>query len=372
MTSNHNTLTDNKAVTLTADTSNLEKAPVTMQGIHPADYIDEAQLLLAYVSQKGLKVDDKIMSIIIRSRHLLEEGKWNVKLEIEFWKAFNTIAGIVHPVSVASLKATYPDSKVKTDNKKFHFQLFRSMAERTVFFYQIGSLFFLFLLLATQTFWLMGSMRMSPVAELTERMKKLDKEIELKYQAEGEVNTQELTALNAKMEDTLARISINYQLLNNWTWQSIWQEFGFSSAKKPILDDTLDNSSPNLPIGMEILLQEKQVVLQIIQTYILPLLYGLLGAYAYVLIQISKEIKNLTYVEESKVSHRLRLQLGALSGLAVGWFITPSSSSLTDASSVLFELSPLTIAFLAGYSVDVLFALMDRLIYTFSASDTIR
>ena len=68
-------------------------------------------------------------------------------------------------------------------------------------------------------------------------------------------------------------------------------------------------------------------VLQTIQTYILPLLYGLLGAYAYVLIQISKEIKLLTYLEALNVNYRLRLQLGALSGLAVGWFINPDSSS---------------------------------------------
>ncbi|EDN65653.1 membrane protein [Beggiatoa sp. PS] len=175
----------------------------------------------------------------------------------------------------------------------------------------------------------------------------------------------EMNSLQTKIEETQVRIFANYQMLSDWTWKSILQPFGLFSPPEPDIAAHL----PDLTIKIDILLQEKQFVLQIIQTYILPLLYGLLGAYAYVLIQISKEIKTLVYMEESKVNYRLRLQLGALSGLAVGWFINPNVSALTDPSSIFIELSPLTLAFVAGYSVDVLFALMDRLIYTFSSNE---
>ncbi len=336
---------------------------------YPADYIHEAQLLLAYASQKGLKVDNEVVSVIVRSRHLLTEETWDSELEVQFWDAFNTIAQLVHPVSVASLKATYPEPQfVETEAHKHQFKFFRSKAEGTVFFYQIGSLFFLFVLLAIQTFWLMGSMRMTSVVELTTKMKTLQAETERQYTNKG-VDTPEMDILHGKIEEVQARIQANYQMLSNWTWKSILQQFGFVAIPQQALDEQASKAiSPNLMIQIDILLQEKKFVLQTIQTYILPLLYGLLGAYAYVLIQISKEIKLLTYVEPLKVSYRLRLQLGALSGLAVGWFINPDSS-LTDSSSVFFELSPLTLAFVAGYSVDVLFALMDRLIFTFSSGE---
>jgi hypothetical protein len=337
---------------------------------YPADYVQEAQLLLAYASQKGLSVDNKVVSVIVRSRYLLAEETWDAELEVEFWEAFNAIAQLVHPVSVASLKATYPEPQIETDTHKYHIKFFRSKAERTVFFYQIGSLFFLFVLLAIQTFWLMGSMRMASVVELTEQMKALQVETEKQYSKNG-MDSPEMDILHGKIEEVQARIQVNYEMLSDWTWKSILQQFGFVTIQKQHFEEeqTTGGISPNLMIQIDILLQEKQFVLQTIQTYILPLLYGLLGAYAYVLIQISKEIKLLTYLEALNVNYRLRLQLGALSGLAVGWFINPDSS-LSDPSSVFFELSPLTLAFVTGYSVDVLFALMDRLIYTFSSSES--
>jgi hypothetical protein len=329
-----------------------------------ADYVHEAQLLLGYASRKGLTIDDSVISVIVRAKHQLQEDKWDADLEIAFWNAFNTIAKVVHPVSVASLKATYP---LPEDKPKFYQHpiqnWFRSPAEGTVFFYQIGSLLFLLLLLMIQTYWLMGSMRMTPVMELNQQLDKLNQEVDKKYRSEG-ASALEMNSLQTKIEETQSRIFANYQMLSDWTWKSILQPFGLFSPPEP----DIAAHSPDLAIQIDILLQEKQFVLQIIQTYILPLLYGLLGAYAYVLIQISKEIKTLVYMEESKVNYRLRLQLGALSGLAVGWFINPTVSALTDPSSIFVELSPLTLAFVAGYSVDVLFALMDRLIYTFSSN----
>jgi hypothetical protein len=113
-------------------------------------------------------------------------------------------------------------------------------------------------------------------------------------------------------------------------------------------------------------LQEAKFILQGIQLYILPLLYGLLGAAAYVLRTLTTEIRNLTYEIESNIGYRLRIQLGAVSGLAIGWF---SDAGLTFSASTL-SLSPLALAFLAGYSVEVLFSLMDRMIYTFSSDES--
>ena len=103
-------------------------------------------------------------------------------------------------------------------------------------------------------------------------------------------------------------------------------------------------------------LQNAQFILQIMQLYLLPLLYGLVGSCAYILRSLTNEIKSLTYTPNANTGYTLRLRLGTLSGLAIGWFASP------ETTSVIKTLSPFALAFVAGYSVELLFSLMDRII----------
>lgn len=98
-------------------------------------------------------------------------------------------------------------------------------------------------------------------------------------------------------------------------------------------------------------------VLDILQSYILPLLYGLLGASAYVLRTMAREIEEVTFSVESNRGYILRLALGTLAGLIVGWFIF-----LLPGQTFLASISPFAIAFLVGYNIELLFSLMDNLI----------
>ena len=99
----------------------------------------------------------------------------------------------------------------------------------------------------------------------------------------------------------------------------------------------------------------------ILQSYLLPVLYGLLGASVYVLRTITREISNKTFSEESNRSYLLRLALGTLSGLIIGWFVF-----LLPGQSIVSSISPLALAFLVGYNIEIIFSLMDRLIERFT------
>jgi len=92
------------------------------------------------------------------------------------------------------------------------------------------------------------------------------------------------------------------------------------------------------------------------------LLYGLLGACTYVLRALLNDIRALTYTHKSFIGYKVRVVLGTLSGLAISWFFPPSAD-------ILKTLSPLALAFLAGYSVEILFAAMDKFVSAFSAKD---
>jgi hypothetical protein len=102
-----------------------------------------------------------------------------------------------------------------------------------------------------------------------------------------------------------------------------------------------------------------QFVLDILQNYLLPLLYGILGAATYVLRSLSRQIKEMTYSETTGIQHLLHISLGALAGIMVGWF-----SSLIQGDSFVGSISPMAIAFLVGYNIELLFTKMDEIVVT--------
>jgi hypothetical protein len=99
--------------------------------------------------------------------------------------------------------------------------------------------------------------------------------------------------------------------------------------------------------------------------YILPFLYGALGAFAFLLRKLSDPVARLTYAHDTRVSYTLRLHVGALAGLAVGWFINSNSGN-----SGFGALSPLALAFAAGYASDLLFTALDKVVAAFSPASS--
>ena len=73
--------------------------------------------------------------------------------------------------------------------------------------------------------------------------------------------------------------------------------------------------------------------------------------------QTAKEIENVTYSVESNRGYLLRLALGTLAGLIVGWFIF-----LLPGQTFLASISPFALAFLVGYNIEILFSWMDNFI----------
>ena len=334
-------------------------------------YIDAAQLLLAYVTESGLTIEHDTIATIVNAKHALEQHQWNSEIETGFWGAYNQLAKLAHPVSVASLKATrtFPKKTVKkpSPNKMSRFffwsrQKERSTADQTIVRYQFLTMVILIWLIFTQIYWLMGSTITSQLTEtLPQQLESLhEKRDELREHIPQEQweETQELSEIEADIFNAGLQTDAQYKMLQDWNavlrMFFIWP---FSLLEQEQSSGTSQDEEQDYIIS----LQQSQFALKAIQLFLLPLQYGLLGAYAYILRQLTREIKTLTYVVESNISYRLRAQLGAVSGLAIGWFTTGTGIA------VLGALSPLALAFLAGYSVEVLFTLMDKFVTSFSA-----
>lgn len=90
--------------------------------------------------------------------------------------------------------------------------------------------------------------------------------------------------------------------------------------------------------------------------WILPGLYGALGAMLYFMRSILDPLQpNPRWV---RIVHRMAL--GALAGIIVAWFWQPLGGPGGDLGSVGF--GPFTFAFIAGFSMDIFFTLLDRLV----------
>jgi hypothetical protein len=90
--------------------------------------------------------------------------------------------------------------------------------------------------------------------------------------------------------------------------------------------------------------------------YILPILFGSIGAVAFILRTISEQIRASTFSSSSPTRHIRRTALGAMAGVVVGLF--------SDLSTKL-SLLPLVVAFLAGYGVEAVFSMFDGFIAKF-------
>lgn len=104
-------------------------------------------------------------------------------------------------------------------------------------------------------------------------------------------------------------------------------------------------------------------------SWMLPGLYGLLGACVFLMreLLLGNRARGDTRIVDM-LSLLLRVALGGLAGIIVGWFWVPTTpnpaSSAIAVSSVSFG-----VAFLAGFSIDSLFALLDRLLKNFRPAD---
>lgn len=172
-------------------------------------------------------------------------------------------------------------------------------------------------------------------------------------------NERRLEVLNKNADANQADISQTNAILS----QLYNDAYNLEQLPQELRDLQNENNSLNLQITNQDN-QEKSrqtqlsalFMLIILQSYLLPLLYGLLGASTSALRSLSREIDLVIFSNKKRIQHLLRIALGALSGIMVGWFsfLLPNESA-----SFVGSVSPLAIAFLVGYNIELFFSLMD-------------
>lgn len=333
--------------------------------------IEDGLRLVSYIAKNGnTELPHDLAQAMIAAKFKATSGEWTAEDETDFLVSYDKLSTLVYPVTVESIHAITPNPNAKGKSV--------SAAEHSVKWYRRSTMVALGIMLIAHLYFIIGNNLRVNLAEV------FDKRTEL-HQTIDQTNTDlsKNQALNDKLEMINQELDANYQLLK--AWNSI-SAFGHDfkddlpkytsarlvaeSASVVMNDQTPDAAdAPNLDNSMSAErykarliyfqnLQAADFFLGVFQGYLLPLLYGLLGAFIFVLRSLHSDIQNLTYTRESEIKYRLRLTLGMLGGMVIGWFFKPSEID------VMASLSPMAVAFLMGYNVDVLFSIMDKVINT--------
>lgn len=330
--------------------------------------VQDAQTLLAHAAHRGIELDSAIVTKIVTTGTLCEGGHITDSQESDFWPAFDKLSKAVDPVTVSSLRATM-DSHAQSSLRLFSLNIRHgSLARRAVRWYTSIAILSLIILLLVQIYWLFGTAITGGIVRVNRDYEDIVTKIaaykgtvtipQAKKPAPLDSRSQaELDALNDRRDNLVLEGDSIYNLLEMWS--KPWAEDHIVKASCKLSGK--DNPGKIKSCERIARNQASVEILNVLQRYILPLLYGLLGACVYILRTLASQIRARTYSESSNIDFRIRLYLGTLGGIVSAWFLTP------DVADGLFKsLSPFALAFLAGYSVELIFAAMDRIISAFT------
>jgi hypothetical protein len=99
----------------------------------------------------------------------------------------------------------------------------------------------------------------------------------------------------------------------------------------------------------------------VLGNYLLPVLYGALGSYGFVLRRLNRQLADCLLTPRDLRANRIRIILGTVTGACIGLFVNSSAgaATLTGVGGAAVTLSASGIAFLAGYGVEAVFKLLD-------------
>jgi hypothetical protein len=112
------------------------------------------------------------------------------------------------------------------------------------------------------------------------------------------------------------------------------------------------------------------LALRVLTTYVVTLLFGFLGASVHVLRDINRRLDSFTMTLAVRRRYLSRIILGGVSGAFIGLFFNDGQLSMVTgvgvpAGGLISHLTGAALAFAAGFSVEVLFAILDRITQVF-------
>jgi hypothetical protein len=349
--------------------------------------LNDASLLIKYAAESPKTLPENIMMPIAFAWKAREDNAWSPDVSTKFWTAYSALCDLLKPVTLETIGASQP---VKSLRWLFFGDVVeRTLAETTARRYRV----LLSVLLAVAV--ILGFMA-SAATRITEEIKD--------FTAKGNTAATEVAAALANVKGDLdpitpvdgdvLKLSLDDSRISADTRSKITalrdklQEMYYDAdmmterANRIAVLTSLRSIAamkdhqpsdlrrlPTLEAGYADVQRYYQVrrmvsalsesegsiinltILYYAYNALVPLLFGSIGACTYVLRLISDQIRESSFSATSPVRHSVRVLLGTLAGFAVGLGGIATSAGLTAAAA----------AFVAGYSVEPVFATMDSI-----------
>ncbi len=353
-----------------------------------SDKLEEAELLLGYAAEVGIKVEDQVRDDVLKARIAGDGGGIPEPMAANLLSALTTLAVNVRPVSVESLRAwANPDEEAN-----------RQMRFYTPIAIVVGCVIVIFSLLTFVSKSISDKITTS-METANGLASKLRAELGPQPPSTNQTPADAIAATNTNNAAALSQdeiwfgpggmpagLSVKDVLSDLQQFAASMREIdGYATQLKHCLFESsfhdysaieTNRSALELTPGLRIRLSQEltdrvaeyqqvrsfgdQVVERVtvyygaVATSVLPVLYALLGAVAYLLRSYEEQSKNRTLIAGEKPV--ARLLIAAIGGLVVGQFNNVAQS---------FTISPFAEAFLVGYAVDVFFAFLEGLLQMF-------
>jgi hypothetical protein len=339
-----------------------------------AEVAADAELLLRYAAESGIAVPLDIVEPILLARTVLGAKAWTDRAICAFYSAFTRLAAMLKPVSIASLKT--PEGVIAQNVGTYR----RWGIALTCIVVLLSMLSFVNSGIAErisrdieENNLIAATLR----AQLGPSDTQYTKTDQICVVEKGPIASPGLPAVGQL--DTIIQLQHFASVLRdvdsrsvklNWFVLRAEQRPDFTMAQMqldPQLADFHRAAFCKIGVYEEVrnfaqnILADDTVIYGAVTAYLLPVLYALLGAFAFQIRRFTDQISTRSF-EKSRVNVA-RMIAAVVAGSIVSLF-----NGFTQGAT----LSPLAIAFLVGYGVEIFYAFLDRMIAAFASNGAMR
>jgi len=346
--------------------------------------VDDALRLLVYAAETGRNVDETTRNSILVAKAATSAG-WDDTISASLLAALTKLAADLNPVTVETLEAS-SDKLAKPTVTALRWWAFILAIPIT-----------LFSVLGFVSSSISSAIR-ADIITANDLLVRLRSELGTpdapsagtpdKPQLPQGLNQGDVTTQLQQYASTVRAIDARARQLNWFVFKAERDPFGEYRWNRKLSDEGQKTNKANqqilkakfqLPVGLPNMPQAldnltttfqdvrsfAQDVLDLVSvsygaitTCLLPILYALLGTCAYLLRCFEEQLRTLTFTPSSRATWA-RFLIAGICGAVVGLF---GNFSITEGASI----SPLAIAFLVGYAVDIFFSFLEGFLQSFT------
>jgi hypothetical protein len=341
--------------------------------------IAESGPLLRFASERVENLDSALSLAIAEARIARDNEQWSAEASQKFWFAFAKLCDLIKPVTMDCISAAHRniEQRLWWSGKGV---AKCSLAERSSRRYFLVLFMLLAIILPVQLYvWMCTNVSKKiddMVSSVNQKITQTANEFQQivsstripeadgsphKYTKEENLQVDKINAETSFIDSSVDRIVAEINILRRISMLAL---FGTGNVEIPRIKESnwyLEHENAkarfNEAQSAALRIQEASSLwVGVLGSFVLPIVFGAIGAVAFVIRSISEQMRTATFSQNSPIRHLMRVALGALAGVVVGLF---------NGLSNQLSLPPLAIAFLGGYGVEALFSMFDSLIDKF-------